>query len=208
MKERFFEHSPIMNESVLEDVLEKIRTYADNAHGDQTRRYSDDRYIVHPVRVMEMTRQYEPDVTIQAAALLHDVLEDTPVTKEALGEFLDSVLEKSVAERTLKLVEELTDVYIKNNFPGMSRRSRKQKEADRLGEASADAQTIKYADIIDNTDITYNDRSFAPVYLKECKFLLEKMKKGNPELRARARYRIEECLAQLKIEQRSLSDFR
>jgi guanosine-3',5'-bis(diphosphate) 3'-pyrophosphohydrolase len=197
-----------MNESTLQEVLEKIRAYADNAHGDQTRRYSDDRYIVHPVRVMEMTRQYETDVTIQAAALLHDVLEDTPVTKEALGEFLDSVLEKSLAERTLKLVEELTDVYIKNNFPGMSRRSRKLKEADRLGEASADAQTIKYADIIDNTDITYNDRSFAPVYLKECKFLLEKMKKGNPELRARARYRIEECLAQLKVEQRTLSDFR
>ena len=39
------------------------------------------RYIVHPAEVMEICSQYTNDITILAAALLHDVLEDIPVTR-------------------------------------------------------------------------------------------------------------------------------
>lgn len=175
------------------DVLEEIKNFADRAHGEQLRRYSGDRYIVHPERVMEMCREYTDDITILAAALLHDVLEDTDTTVEELAIFLLEVMDTSQVKKTVKLVEELTDVYVKKDFPRLNRDKRKDLEADRMGRISAEAQTIKYADIIDNTpDITQKDRGFARRYLKEVALLLDRMKKGNPDLRARALEVVEE----------------
>lgn len=57
----------------MEEVLEQIRDFADKAHGEQMRKYTPERYIVHPVRVMKICREYTDDITVLAAALLHDV---------------------------------------------------------------------------------------------------------------------------------------
>jgi uncharacterized protein with gpF-like domain len=58
---------------------------------------------------------------------------------------------------------------------------------------SAEAQTIKYADIIDNaSEIVEHDPDFAPVFLRECKALVKKMEKGNKELREKAIQVVEE----------------
>lgn len=35
------------------EIINKIIEFADKAHGDQTRKYTSDKYIVHPIRVME-----------------------------------------------------------------------------------------------------------------------------------------------------------
>ena len=69
----------MLTDKNLED-LEKIRHFADQAHGGQLRKYTPERYIVHPVRVMETLKKYTDDLTVLAAALLHDVLEDTTTT--------------------------------------------------------------------------------------------------------------------------------
>src|SRR5688572_6799687 len=135
----------------MDNTISQIRDFADKAHGDQTRRYTPDRYIVHPTRVMEICQQYTNDRAMLAAALLHDVLEDTDVTKDEIEDLLLTVMDHQQAQRTIKLVVELTDIYVKKNFPQMNRRKRKIKEADRLEKTSAEAQTIKYADIIDNS---------------------------------------------------------
>ena len=37
----------------MEEVLKQVEQYADRAHSDQRRKYSPERYIVHPVRVMK-----------------------------------------------------------------------------------------------------------------------------------------------------------
>ena len=85
------------------------------------------------------------------------------------------------------IVEELTDVYIKTKFPKWNRRNRKDKEANRLAETSAEAQTIKYADIIDNApEIADKDPDFAQRFLPEYRSLLRKITKGNAELYRRA----------------------
>ena len=161
----------------METILNKIRDYADNAHGEQTRKYTPERYIVHPVRVMETVRQYDPRLPMLAAALLHDVIEDTPVTEDEMMAFLLTVMERPDAEQTLELVIEMTDVYVWKKFPQWNRRVRKQKELDRI------AQTIKYADIMDNSmEIAHEDTDFAPRYLKECLAVLEVADKGNSEL--------------------------
>lgn len=171
----------------MEDILAKIRAFADAAHGDQTRKYSGDRYIVHPVRVMETCRQYDNSLPVLAAALLHDVLEDTPVTEDELLDFLKGSMSDVEAERTLRLVVEMTDVFVKKDFAHLNRKIRKHQELERIEKTSAQAQTIKYADIIDNSnEIASHDRHFAPRYLRECLDILNIATKGDAVLRERA----------------------
>ena len=183
----------------MEPILERVKEFADKAHWNQTRKYSTDRYIVHPMRVMMICRGYTSNVSLLCAAILHDVLEDTSITEEALSKFLFRTLPAPDAARTLELVEELTDVYVKKKFPAWNRRKRKQKEVDRLSHASADAQTIKYADIMDNCpEIATKDPDFADRYLRECRHLLGKMRKGNHQLLEQALGIVHSCMILLK----------
>lgn len=167
----------------MNDILTQIKDYADRAHGDQMRKYSNERYIVHPIRVMETCSKYVSKTEVLAAALLHDVLEDTPVSAKELLSFLETLIDKDVAQQTLKLVVELTDVYIKEAYPHLNRKQRKEKEVLRIEKTSTDAQTIKYADILDNCkEITAADPHFAPRFLKECMTILKAAPNGNQEL--------------------------
>ena len=171
----------------MEDVLLKVKDFADRAHGEQMRKYTPERYIVHPERVMLICREYLTDIPVQAAALLHDVLEDTPVKAEAIAHFLSELMPEAQVKKTVELVEELTDVYIKKDFPHLNRRSRKELETMRLAKTSAAAQTIKYADLIDNAfDILKHDPQFGRKFIGEAMNLLKHMKSGNAELRERA----------------------
>jgi len=164
------------------------------------RKYEKARYIVHPVRVMELLSGYTSDRAMLAAALLHDVLEDTPATRHEIRDFLLTIMDKATADRTTELVVELTDIYVKEDFPSMNRKERKKKEAERMETVTPQAQTIKYADIIDNAiDITRHDTGFAPRFLKECRHLLERMPKGDPQLYRRAVDTVEEGLRKLKM---------
>lgn len=182
----------------MDDVLQKIRDYADAAHGSQMRKYTPERYIVHPVRVMELCRQYDDRLPVLAAALLHDVLEDTPVTKEEMLAFLKKVMTDADAQKTLELVVDLTDVYVKPDYPQWNRRVRKDRETERIAQTGPDSQTIKYADIIDNcSEITANDPGFAPRFLKECRANLRVADKGNRELYERALNMVNSKLAGL-----------
>lgn len=191
-----------MSAASIGEVLEQVKDFADKAHGEQERKYTAERYIAHPMRVMETCRKYTDDVTILAAALLHDVLEDTEVSTEEMLEFLEKMMGHDNAARTVKLVEELTDIYTKTNYPKWNRRKRKSKEADRIEATSAASQLVKYADIIDNTsEIVTQDPDFAKVFLHECRTLLRRMSKGNRELYAQAVVCVNERLKQLKERQ-------
>ena len=183
----------------MESVLTQITVFADKAHGDQMRKYSADRYIVHPVRVMAAVKYCDNRLPMLAAALLHDVLEDTPVTRDQMFDFLLSVMDPDDAEQTITLVVEMTDVYVKADYPQWNRQTRKEKELARIVTTSPDAQTIKYADILDNTtEIAAKDPNFAPRYLRECLVILTQADKGNPRLRETALHAVREALAGLR----------
>jgi (p)ppGpp synthase/HD superfamily hydrolase len=189
----------IMIDTHAEEILAAVMAFADNAHGTQTRKYSGDKYIVHPIRVMKTCRQYTHDIAMLAAALMHDVLEDTPVTEQDIRTFLAGYMDDDTVNRTLTLVVELTDVYVKDKYPNLNRRARKAKEVERLQQTSPDAQLIKYADIIDNCfEIVTSDRDFARVFLYECRNLLAKMDSGNAELYIRAQNAVNDGIKQLK----------
>jgi guanosine-3',5'-bis(diphosphate) 3'-pyrophosphohydrolase len=185
--------------AIMEETLKKITEFARIAHGEQQRKFAPDPYIVHPIRVMELCRKYSNEVTLLAAALLHDVLEDTAVTVEKMEDFLQSLMSSSQANETIQLVKELTDVYVKTNYPEWNRRKRKQKETERLSSISSKAQTIKYADIIDNSlDIVNVKNDFAKKYLQECLAIIKAMQKGNRELYEKALETVYDCLEKIK----------
>jgi (p)ppGpp synthase/HD superfamily hydrolase len=182
-----------------EEIVKYVTDFADRTHGSQTRKYTTERYIVHPIRVMEMVRHYDQDLPVLCAALLHDVLEDTPVTQNEMRHELKKVMDAEQAEKTIRLVVQLTDVFIRKDYPKLNRGARKQKEALRLSAVSPSAQSIKYADIIDNTnDHLTEDPDFARIYLREAKQMLDLMGEGNAALRGLAIALVDRSLHALK----------
>lgn len=183
----------------MEDLIKTVFSFAGKAHGQQRRKYTDELYIEHLWRVMELTKAYTTDLPVLAAALLHDVLEDTKVSRAELLEFLNTIMAQLDAERTLNLVVELTDVYVKSAYPEKNRRQRKDLERKRIAVTSRDAQTIKYADIVDNCKgMAAVGDDFTPRFLAECKSLLKVTNKGNEQLKLIAVTTIENELNQLR----------
>lgn len=62
-------------------LIIKAYQYAKSHHGEQ-KRLSGEEYIIHPLNVANILSQIELDDETICAALLHDVVEDTDVTKE------------------------------------------------------------------------------------------------------------------------------
>lgn len=183
----------------MEEILNRIQEFARLAHDDQKRKFEDEPYITHLVRVKNLCAAYIKEPSVLAAALLHDILEDTAVTAGQIGDILRPLLGEHRTKHALDLVIELTDVYTKKNYPHWNRRKRKNMEATRLGKVSAEAQTIKYADILDNSITILNaDDDFASVYLCEAKDLLKEMKKGHHGLRERAMQIVEKGIGKKK----------
>lgn len=179
----------------MEDILQKVTEFARQAHGDQRRKFVDEPYINHPIRVMEICRQYNSNIEVLAAALLHDVLEDTAVTAGEIKNFLLPLLDEEKTLHTVKLVEELTDIYIKESYPGWNRRKRKDMEAERLSNTSSATQTIKYADIIHNSiDIKNSKADFARIFLSGCSSLLKVIPNGDNRLYKKAVETVEQCI--------------
>ncbi|MBV9987801.1 MAG: bifunctional (p)ppGpp synthetase/guanosine-3',5'-bis(diphosphate) 3'-pyrophosphohydrolase [Chitinophagaceae bacterium] len=168
-------------------ILQQVQEFATQAHGDQRRKYADEPYIQHPIRVMDLCRTVTDRLPILAAALLHDVLEDTAVGHDRLSTFLSGLMAPNEASETIQIVTELTDVYTKEAYPEWNRRVRKGKEIERLSGVSVDAQTIKYADITDNArDISSSGTDFAWKLLHEYRTLLLRIPHGDPVLYAKA----------------------
>lgn len=161
-----------------EALIDRARAFATEAHGsiNHLRRYTGEPYIVHPIEVMEIVKTAERYTDeMLAAALLHDTVEDTPVTQ--------ADIEREFGPAVAALVEELTDQCHEGN-----RATRKAAEAARLATISPDAQTVKLADLISNTGtIVQYDSGFAMKYLREKVRILDGMTAGDAGLYARAR---------------------
>jgi guanosine-3',5'-bis(diphosphate) 3'-pyrophosphohydrolase len=68
-----------------EDMLNKAYVYAMKAHGHQVRA-SGDPYFTHPLEVAAILTDMKLDDATIAAALLHDVVEDTEATHQEIEE--------------------------------------------------------------------------------------------------------------------------
>ena len=165
----------------------QILNFATKAHKGQKRKYTNDDYINHPIAVAKIVKSIGGSDAQVLAAILHDVIEDTKVDRAELKTFLLMNLPKKLATETYNMVDDLTDVFVPEDFPNMNRTDRKIAESDRLSKTPAKSQTVKYADIIHNLDsIMKHDEGFAKKFIEEKDRLLSKMNKGNNKLYKKA----------------------
>ena len=157
------------------ELILRAVSFATVAHDGQRRKYTGEPYIVHPLTVAQMVASRTMDPHVIAAAVLHDVLEDTPVAPYELQDLFGS--------RVAEMVADLTDMFTHDNFPELNRAQRKQKERERFATTSAEVQLIKAYDMLDNTrSIVKYDSGFAMVYLNEKRLLLKVMTKVDPHV--------------------------
>lgn len=146
-------------------LVRQAAAFAAQAHAsiDQRRKYTQEPYIVHPAEVAALVAHYGGvREEVIAAAWLHDVVEDTPVTLQEVR----SVFGDDVAQ----LVDELTD---KTTREMGNRQVRKALECARLQRVSHEAKIIKLADLYSNTrSVLAHDPGFAVIYLGEKATLL------------------------------------
>ncbi|HYG27923.1 MAG TPA: HD domain-containing protein, partial [Caulobacteraceae bacterium] len=71
--------------SADEDLLNRAYVYAVRMHGAQTRA-SGDPYFAHPIEVAGILTDYRLDTASIVTALLHDVIEDTAVTRKDISD--------------------------------------------------------------------------------------------------------------------------
>ena len=175
---------------------QKARRFAKLAHGlvlnhegelGQRRKGSHEFYTKHLAEVARLVAKSGGDEAQVAAAWLHDVVEDTPVPLSHIR----TVFGPDIA----KLVQELTDEFTKQNYPGLNRRQRKTKELERLSKISDRAKTIKYADFVSNLEsVSVLGPNFSEVYTKEVADALSQMQGGDEGLRSAALAAVDHAL--------------
>ena len=179
----------------MQTLVDKARAFAIRAHCriDQRRKYTRQPYDVHLRAVARIVASVTRDPEMIAAAWLHDTVEDTPVTLQQIR--------TAFGDRVALLVEELTDVSRPDDG---NRETRKALDRHHLASASARAQTIKLADLIDNCqDICRHDPGFAKIYTKEAAALLAVLNAGDTRLRRWAGKILDQCSSGSDIESNS-----
>tara|TARA_B100000575_G_scaffold36630_1_gene24666 strand:+ start:2934 stop:3452 length:519 start_codon:yes stop_codon:yes gene_type:complete len=160
----------------MDIMVQRAIWFATQAHAGQTRKYTGEPYVNHPVEVMQLVSTVTDDPEVLAAAILHDVVEDTPATimNVRIG----------FTPRVAELVSDLTDVSKPEDG---NRAVRKELDRQHSAKASPEAQTIKLADLISNSkSIMEHDPKFAKVYMREKSALLEVLVQGHPTLHKQA----------------------
>ena len=177
-------------------LIQKAKRFARLAHGlvlnnqcelGQRRKGTNEPYTKHLSEVARLVAECGGDETQVAAAWLHDVVEDTPVPLTHVR----AVFGPDVAH----LVEELTDKFTKQNYPGLNRHQRKAKEVERLSKISDRAKTIKYADFLSNLEsVSVLGPNFGEVYTREVAEALRSMHGGDETLRSAALVAVDRAL--------------
>lgn len=119
-------------------LLDRAILFAVQCHAGIERRGKGFPYVVHPLEAMAIAATMTSDQDVLAAAVLHDVVEDTDVT-------LDD-LRARFGDRVAALVETESDK------PGKREdwRARKEESLKRLSEASRDGKIVAMGDKLSN----------------------------------------------------------
>ena len=177
------------------DLLDKAICFCRAGHSavGQKRKYTGEDYYHHPEEVALLVYDTLGDKCTQemiAAALCHDLAEDTEITLD--------FIKLNLSEEVAILVEMLTDVSKPEDG---NRAQRKEIDREHTAKASPAAKTIKLADLISNSkSICEHDKPFAKVYIKEKELLLEVLTEGDPTLYAQAKGIVEKAKKELGIE--------
>ncbi|QDV52035.1 GTP pyrophosphokinase [Gimesia fumaroli] len=129
-------HSPIVEHAVRLAAV---------AHKSQKRKSSGIPYIAHPLSVcLILTKAGFHEESILAAAVLHDVVEDTDLTIEELAELF--------SEDVVQYVKEMTEEKETREGKKRSWQDRKQDHIQVMRQATLGARAIELADKLHNLE--------------------------------------------------------
>lgn len=139
-------------------LLTKAVLFATEAHEGQTRKYTGEPYITHPMAVAKMVSDFGGDFNQVIAAYLHDTVED-------VNRVTNQIIHANFGDDIGMLVHGMT----KNIYPeGTKRVDKKAAEAKRLAATDPRVQFIKGCDITHNSGtIIQHDVKFGALYLQE-----------------------------------------
>lgn len=121
-----------------QNIIDTALRIAIEAHKNQTRKGDDLPYIIHPVMVaLKLAKHNFPDKVV-AAALTHDVLEDTDYPEEKL--------KKELGDEVLEIIEAVT------NDQSLPWEEKKKKYIETVRNGSESAKAVAVADKIHNLE--------------------------------------------------------
>lgn len=130
-------------------LLDSAIYFATKAHADQLRKGSNSPYILHPLEAATIVSTMTADEEIIAAAVLHDVVEDTDAT-------IDDIRE-SFGERVAGLVASESENKRENLPAAATWKIRKQETLDELQTASVEVKMITLGDKLSNIRAIHRD---------------------------------------------------
>lgn len=131
------------------DIFDKAIMFAARAHSGSFRKGTTTPYIVHPMEAAAIVATMTDDKVVLAAAVLHDVVEDTEYTIEDIRrEFGEDVARLVSAESEDK----------RDDLPaGDTWKIRKQETLERLKNATREEKMIVLGDKLSNIRAMYRD---------------------------------------------------
>lgn len=157
----------------MDDLIQRAAGYAKRAHAQQVRKYTGEPYWHHCASVASIVAEHGGTEEMIAAAWLHDVVEDCEG-------YDHEDIKAGFGHKVFVYVFYLTDQSMPSDG---NRERRKQIDREHIFLAPPEAQTIKLADLIDNTSsIVKYDPHFAVAYLREKQLLLETLKRADERL--------------------------
>ena len=124
------------------ELVDKAILFSTKAHQGTERRGKGFPYIIHPLEAMAIAATITNDPEVLAAAVLHDTVEDTPVTNDDLV--------REFGERVAWLVETETDHHHDTDGHVLSWQERKQRDMDNLRALPRDAKIVAMGDKLSN----------------------------------------------------------
>lgn len=131
-------------------VLDQAILFATEAHKGQLRKGSETPYILHPLEAAAIVGTMTSDDEIIAAAVLHDVVEDTDTTIEQIEALFGRRIAGFVAAESENKREELP--------AEASWKIRKQETLDHLGSAPIEVKMLTLGDKLSNIRSIYRDQ--------------------------------------------------
>lgn len=140
-----------MDKVINSSILDKAIKFATDAHSGMVRKGGISPYILHPLEAGAIAGTMTDDLEVIAAAVLHDVVEDTPITiEQIISEF---------GERIGKLVASESEDKMEHLPKDLSWKTRKQATISHLEHASKEEQILVLADKLSNIRSFYRDYS-------------------------------------------------
>lgn len=151
----------------VDGFIVRAAKIASEAHHGQTRKYTNDPYIFHPMRVAgRVTLLFKATPIEIAAAWLHDVFEDSAMREKDLAD-------RGMPDSVIAYVRALTNPS-KEMPKGVPRATRKATDFEHLAKQSVWVKTIKLIDRIDNLmELSWQDKEFMALYCRESRGLVE-----------------------------------